>query len=69
MHLETLGHIMHQKAQSSIRRTEVFFQWPWKMTHVVTATVGWSYLEDLIKLAILLNKEREKTQQSQGTAN
>lgn len=26
--------------------------WPWKMIHVVTATVGWSYLEDLIKLSI-----------------
>lgn len=39
------------KGTKHCQEDRVCFEWPRKMIHVVTATVGWSHLEDLIKLS------------------
>lgn len=49
---QILSHKLFQKAWSCIRRILFVLSGQWKMIHVVTATMGWSYLEDLIKLSI-----------------
>lgn len=69
--LKALGDTWPQTATKGTKQCQedrVCFEWPWKMIHVFTATVGWSYLEDLIKLSICQARGKNP-EQSEGTAN